>query len=95
VGLLLSGALFKILNLVWLSWWVGVPISIYMADRARQRARAAADSRGGGGGGGWGAAGGGGGGGGASAWDRTGPVVEAEWVSLDDEGRPKAGGGRK
>jgi hypothetical protein len=93
VGLLVSGALFKLLNLAWLAWWVGAPLSLLLAHQQRQKQQAGGDARraGWGGGGGAGAAapgGGGGGGGRAAGWDRGGPVVDAEWVSLDDDGRP-------
>lgn len=76
VGLLLSGTLFKLLNLIWLGWWVSVPLSLFLANQQRQKQReerqqaaqrATGSSRD------------------SSSWDRTGPVVEAEWVSLDDD----------
>ncbi|KAI8471464.1 MAG: hypothetical protein J3K34DRAFT_468238 [Monoraphidium minutum] len=91
VGLLLSGTLFKILNLVWLGWWVSLPVSIFLADQQRRKQRGeAAAAAGAAPRSAWGGRGrGGGGGGGAGGWDRTGPVVEAEWVSLDDDGSPK------
>jgi hypothetical protein len=84
VGLLLSGTLFKLLNLIWLGWWVSVPLSLFLADQQRRKQRDEAQQRAS-----WVNNGSGSGKRGSSSWDRTGPVVDAEWVSLDDDGRPR------
>lgn len=76
----MSGALFKILNLVWLGVWVSIPLSVFLADKQRRRQREAREetvNRATGG------SSGSSGSGSSSRWDGTGPVVEAEWVSLD------------
>lgn len=86
-----SGLLLKLLNLLWLSWWVGVPLSLYLADARRRRERrerserAERAARPGGG-----SSGGGGGAGGGGGWDRGGPVVDAEFVSIDEDGGGRA-----
>lgn len=81
VGLLLSGTLFRLLNLLWLGWWVSVPLSLFLADqqRRKQRDQQQQQQRGDRGAGGSN----------VSGWDGTGPVVEAEWVSLDEKDNPK------
>jgi hypothetical protein len=82
VGLLLSGVLWQLLNMAWLCWWASIPVSLFLAARRKQAAGA---------GGGSAAPGGGGSGssGGSSTYEpRTsgdGPIVEAEWVSLDEQ----------
>ncbi|GBF96062.1 hypothetical protein Rsub_08938 [Raphidocelis subcapitata] len=88
VAAIASGLLFKLLNLLWLSWWVGVPLSLYLADARRrkerrersERAERAAPGSGGGGGGGSG----------GSGFDRGGPIVDAEFVSIDEDGGGRA-----
>jgi hypothetical protein len=78
VFLIASGAAFKLLNLAWLAWWVGIPVSLFLADQKRRRAA----SGGGGDGAGFGSGSSSNSGG---RWDSSsGPVVEAEWVSIDE-----------
>ncbi len=112
VVLLSTGALWSVLNLAWLLWWVSLPVGFLMADQARKEAAtaaatAAAESeqrrreaaspfasffggRGRGPGGSSARRGGSSGGSGGRVYaDQDGPVVDAQWVSLDDDGSYK------
>jgi hypothetical protein len=99
VGLLFSGLLWQLLNVFWLLWWVSVPVSLLLASQGRK----AAEQQGAGGAASssqfgqqrWGDFG--------SSSSRSssrggyggsdGPVVDAEWTSIDDDSS-NAGGKR-
>jgi hypothetical protein len=107
VGLLASGLLWQLLNAAWLLWWLSIPVSLLLASQRSKAAAAAASAaaedaarrRAQGPFGGWGGARGtqasSGGNRGSGNEYGSGPVVEAEWVSLDDDGQPKQGGGSR
>jgi hypothetical protein len=100
VGLLFSGLLWQLLNVFWLLWWVSVPVSLLLASQGRK----AAEQQGAGGAASssqfgqqrWGDFG-------NSSNSRSssrsgyggsdGPVVDAEWTSIDDDSS-NAGGKR-
>jgi hypothetical protein len=100
VGLLFSGLLWQLLNVFWLLWWVSVPVSLLLASQGRK----AAEQQGAGGfqngssqfgqqrWGDFGSSSRGGYGGSSSNSD--GPVVEAEWTSIDDDSSSSSSGKR-
>jgi chemotaxis protein histidine kinase CheA len=89
VSLLLTGALWHVINLLWLLWFASVPIGMIVADRTRkaaqeqqaaQQQQQSSSQR-------------------ASAWGSSsssrrgrgydnGPVVEAEWTTVDEGDAP-------
>jgi hypothetical protein len=97
VSLLVSGALWHVINLLWLLWFASVPIGMIVADRTRRAAqeqqqqaaqgqqqqgssrgssqRASA----------WGSSSSGRG---RRGYD-SGPVIEAEWTTIDDGDAPR------
>eukprot|EP00878_Enallax_costatus_P004504 GHUV01004744.1.p1 GENE.GHUV01004744.1~~GHUV01004744.1.p1 ORF type:complete len:287 (+),score=109.23 GHUV01004744.1:298-1158(+) len=96
VALLFSGALWQVLNVVWLLWWLSIPVSLLVANQNRRAAQqAAATGSNPFTGGPWGSSN-------SSGFGSSGfgsssnsshstrgsnadePVVDAEWVSLDD-----------
>lgn len=99
VTLLFSGALWQVLNVVWLLWWLSIPVSLLVANKSRRAAQqAAATGSAPFTGGRWGSSGFGSSGFGSSGFGSSssssnstrgsnadGPVVDAEWVSLDDD----------
>jgi hypothetical protein len=99
VGLLFSGLLWQLLNVFWLLWWVSVPVSLLLASQGRKAAEQQGASSSGFGGSQfgqqrWGDFGSssssssrGGYGGGSS----EGPVVDAEWTSIDDDSSSSSG----
>jgi hypothetical protein len=96
VGLLFSGLLWQLLNVFWLLWWVSVPVSLLLASQGRK----AAEQPGAGAAGSqfgqqrWGDFGSGGSSSSGNASSRSdGPVVDAEWTSIDDDN--SAGNGKR
>lgn len=91
VVLLFSGLLWQLLNVFWLLWWVSIPVSLLVASQGKQTAgqAGAADSFTGGR---WGSSSSSSNGfsssynsSSRSGSNSDGPVVDAEWVSLDDD----------
>eukprot|EP00877_Chromochloris_zofingiensis_P003022 jgi/Chrzof1/12720/Cz07g05050.t1 len=93
-----TGALWQVLNLLWLLWWLSVPVSMYLADQARknqqaQQQRQQQQQAQGGLGSffNWGNTGNTNGSSTAAGWsaskrryEQDGPVLDAEWVSIDE-----------
>jgi hypothetical protein len=101
VGLLFSGLLWQLLNVFWLLWWVSVPVSLLLASQGRKAAEqpgAGAASSSQFGQQRWGDYGS------SSSSSKSssrngyggsdGPVVDAEWTSIDDDSSSNAGGKR-
>lgn len=101
VVLIASGALWSMLSLLWVAWWFLIPFNLYMAEKKRgevrkQAAQAQAQAQQQAsspfGGAGWpfgGASSGGGGGGGGAGGDRfsgSGPVIDAEYTVIEEDG---------
>ena len=91
VALVMSGTLWQLLNLVWLLWWVSVPVGMYMANENRKQWQEQQErqQREGGSSSSSGRSSYSSGGGGLSKKYSQGPVVDAQWVSLDDDGTYK------
>lgn len=107
VGLLFSGLLWQLLNAAWLLWWVSIPVSLVLAQQRGKAAAAAAQQAAeqaqarqqAGPFGGWGArrsssSSSASPGAGSRAYSSEGPIVEAEWQSID-EGDDGGGSGRR
>ncbi|KAF6262481.1 hypothetical protein COO60DRAFT_1635991 [Scenedesmus sp. NREL 46B-D3] len=105
VGLLFSGLLWQLLNVFWLLWWVSVPVSLLLASQGRKAAQqpgaGTANSqfgqqR-------WGGFGSSsssksrssrGGYGNSNSGGSDGPVVDAEWTTIDDDSTSSSSGKR-
>eukprot|EP00879_Flechtneria_rotunda_P001703 GHRR01001865.1.p1 GENE.GHRR01001865.1~~GHRR01001865.1.p1 ORF type:complete len:286 (+),score=109.27 GHRR01001865.1:158-1015(+) len=95
VVLLFSGLLWQLLNMFWLLWWVSVPVSLYAASQKRKETQnqagyTSSNNP-------YGSS--------SSSWynssssrsssrgtgyNSDGPVVDAEWVSLDENDNPRS-----
>jgi hypothetical protein len=97
VALLMSGTLWQLLNLVWLIWWVSVPVGLYMANenrkqqQERQQQQGSSNDNSSNFGSNFSSSGyyGRSGSNPLSKKYSQGPVVDAQWVSLDDDGSPR------
>lgn len=92
VLLISSGAVFQLLHLFWLVWWLSVPVTMFLASEACKNASAGGATSA------WGPSPG------SSSnvkssrsrsssngrgWEKDGPVVDAQWTSLDADDQPK------
>lgn len=99
VSLLFSGLFWQLVNAFWFLFWLSIPVSALIASQRsrdaaqqeQQQQQQRAQSPFSGWGGGSGSRGSSAGGSSSSKYSSEGPIVEAEWVSLDENDQPKPG----